>query len=46
MLRFFKVKACKYSLFHFSYGTLGTSALNGLIGVLATYDAAAGTGSS
>ncbi len=35
----------KFSLFHFSYGTIGSSALNGLTGVLATYDAAAGTGS-
>ncbi len=35
----------KYSLFHFSYGSAGSSSLNGLIGVLATYDAAKGTGS-
>ncbi len=35
----------KYSLFIFSYGSIGTSALNGLTGVLATYDAKAGTGS-
>lgn len=35
----------KYSLFLFSYGSIASSALNGLSGVLATYDAAAGTGS-
>ncbi len=35
----------KYSLFLFSYGSVASSALNGLSGVLATYDAAAGTGS-
>jgi peptide/nickel transport system substrate-binding protein len=35
----------KYSLFIFSYGSIGSSALNGLSGVLATYDAAKGTGS-
>ena len=35
----------KYSVFHFSYGSIGSSSLNGLTGVLATYDAAAGTGS-
>jgi peptide/nickel transport system substrate-binding protein len=35
----------KYSLFIFSYGSIGSSALNGLTGVLATYDAAKGTGS-
>ncbi|MGE0417192.1 MAG: ABC transporter substrate-binding protein [Acetobacteraceae bacterium] len=34
----------KYSLFIFSYGSIGTSSLNGLSGVLATYDKAAGTG--
>ena len=35
----------KFSLFHFSYGSGGSSSLNGLTGVLATFDAAAGTGS-
>lgn len=35
----------KYSLFLFSYGSVASSALNGLSGVLATYNAAAGTGS-
>jgi peptide/nickel transport system substrate-binding protein len=35
----------KYSLFHFSYGSVSSSALNGLTGVLATWDAAKGTGS-
>jgi len=35
----------KFSVFDFSYGSVGSSALNGLSGVLATYDAAAGTGS-
>ena len=35
----------KFSLFHFSYGSIGSSSLNGLTGVLATFDAAAGTGS-
>jgi peptide/nickel transport system substrate-binding protein len=35
----------KYSLFVFSYGSVASSALNRLSGVLATYDAAAGTGS-
>jgi peptide/nickel transport system substrate-binding protein len=35
----------KFSVFHFSYGSIGSSALNGLTGVLATFDAAAGTGS-
>jgi peptide/nickel transport system substrate-binding protein len=35
----------KYSLFIFSYGSVGSSSLNGLSGVLATYDAAQGTGS-
>jgi peptide/nickel transport system substrate-binding protein len=35
----------KYSVFDFSYGSIGSSSLNGLSGVLATYDAAAGTGS-
>jgi peptide/nickel transport system substrate-binding protein len=35
----------KYSLFIFSYGSVASSSLNGLTGVLATYDAAQGTGS-
>jgi peptide/nickel transport system substrate-binding protein len=35
----------KFSVFHFSYGSIGSSSLNGLTGVLATYDATAGTGS-
>ena len=35
----------KYSLFVFSYGSVASSSLNGLTGVLATYDAAKGTGS-
>ena len=35
----------KFSLFDFSYGSIGSSSLNGLTGVLATFDAAAGTGS-
>ncbi len=35
----------KYSLFIFSYGSVASSSLNGLTGVLATYDAARGTGS-
>ncbi len=35
----------KYSLFIFSYGSVASSSLNGLSGVLATYDAAKGTGS-
>jgi peptide/nickel transport system substrate-binding protein len=35
----------KYSVFVFSFGSIGSSALNGLSGVLATYDAAVGTGS-
>jgi peptide/nickel transport system substrate-binding protein len=35
----------KFSLFHFSYGSVASSSLNGLTGVLATYDATAGTGS-
>jgi peptide/nickel transport system substrate-binding protein len=35
----------KYSLFHFSYGSIASSSLNGLTGVLATFDATAGTGS-
>jgi peptide/nickel transport system substrate-binding protein len=35
----------KYSLFVFSYGSIASSSLNGLAGILATYDAAAGTGS-
>ena len=37
--------ARKYSLFIFSYGSVASSSLNGLSGVLATYDKAAGTGS-
>ena len=35
----------KFSVFDFSYGSIASSSLNGLSGVLATYDAAAGTGS-
>lgn len=35
----------KYSLFIFSYGSVASSSLNGLSGVLATYDAVRGTGS-
>ena len=35
----------KYSLFTFSYGSVASSSLNGLTGVLATYDAVKGTGS-
>ena len=35
----------KYSIFTFSYGSVASSSLNGLTGVLATYDAARGTGS-
>jgi peptide/nickel transport system substrate-binding protein len=35
----------KYSLFIFSYGSVASSSLNGLTGVLATYDATLGTGS-
>jgi peptide/nickel transport system substrate-binding protein len=35
----------KYSVFIFSYGSVASSSLNGLSGVLATYDAAKGTGS-
>jgi peptide/nickel transport system substrate-binding protein len=35
----------KYSMFIFSYGSIASSSLNGLTGVLATYDAALGTGS-
>ena len=34
----------KFSLFDFSYGSVGSSSLNGLTGVLATFDATAGTG--
>ena len=34
----------QFSLFHFSYGSVGSSSLNGMTGVLATFDAAAGTG--
>ncbi|HEY2617171.1 MAG TPA: ABC transporter substrate-binding protein [Acetobacteraceae bacterium] len=37
--------ARKYSLFIFSYGSVASSSLNGLSGVLATYDKEAGTGS-
>jgi peptide/nickel transport system substrate-binding protein len=37
--------ARKYSLFIFSYGTVASSSLNGLSGVLVTYDKDAGTGS-
>jgi peptide/nickel transport system substrate-binding protein len=36
--------ARKYSLFIFSYGSVASSSLNGLSGVLASYDKAAGTG--
>jgi peptide/nickel transport system substrate-binding protein len=35
----------KYSVFDFSYGSIASSSLNALVGVLASYDAAAGTGS-
>jgi peptide/nickel transport system substrate-binding protein len=35
----------KYSLFIFSYGSVASSSLNGLTGVLASFDAAQGTGS-
>ncbi len=35
----------KFSVFDFSYGTIGSSSLNGMTGVLATFDATAGTGS-
>jgi len=35
----------KYSMFIFSYGSVASSSLNGLTGVLATFDAAKGTGS-
>lgn len=35
----------KFSAFLFSYGSIGSSSLNGLTGVLASFDAAAGTGS-
>jgi peptide/nickel transport system substrate-binding protein len=35
----------KYSVFIFSYGSVASSSLNGLTGVLATYDAAQGAGS-
>jgi peptide/nickel transport system substrate-binding protein len=34
----------KYSVFDFSYGSISSSSLPGMSGVLATYDAAAGTG--
>ena len=37
--------ARKYSLFLLSYGSVASSSLNGLSGVLATYDKEAGTGS-
>jgi peptide/nickel transport system substrate-binding protein len=37
--------ARKYSLFIFSYGSVASSSLNGLSGVLATFDKEAGTGS-
>ncbi len=37
--------ARKYSLFIFSYGSVASSSLNGLTGVLASYDKDAGTGS-
>ncbi len=37
--------ARKYSVFDFSYGSVASSSLNGLTGVLATYDKEAGTGS-
>jgi peptide/nickel transport system substrate-binding protein len=36
--------ARKYSVFDFSYGTVASSSLNGLSGVVATYDKDAGTG--
>ena len=35
----------KYSLFHFSYGSVSSSSVNGLTGVLATWNAEKGTGS-
>ncbi len=35
----------KYSLIHFSYGSIGSSSLNGMTGVLATWNAEKGTGS-
>lgn len=35
----------KYSMFIFSYGSVASSSLNGLTGILATFDAAKGTGS-
>jgi peptide/nickel transport system substrate-binding protein len=35
----------KYSMFMFSYGSVASSSLNGLTGILATYDAEKGTGS-
>ena len=35
----------KFSVFHFSYGSIASSSLNGLTGVLATFDSKAGTGS-
>ena len=37
--------ARKYSIFIFSYGSVASSSLNGLSGVLTTYDKEAGTGS-
>jgi peptide/nickel transport system substrate-binding protein len=37
--------ARKYSLFIFSYGSVASSSLNGLSGVVASYDKDAGTGS-
>jgi peptide/nickel transport system substrate-binding protein len=37
--------ARKYSLFIFSYGSIASSSLNGLSGILATYNKDAGTGS-
>jgi peptide/nickel transport system substrate-binding protein len=37
--------ARRYSVFDFSYGTVASSSLNGLSGVLATYNKEAGTGS-
>ena len=37
--------ARKYSLFIFSYGSVASSSLNGLMGVLASYNKEAGTGS-
>src|SRR6185503_11305266 len=37
--------ARKYSLFIFSYGSIASSSLNGLSGVLVTFDKEAGTGS-